>query len=230
MPLSQQSLDFLFENRLHDSRDWFLAHKEEYERLVKQPMMELSAALGPQMLEIDEKLAIEPAVGKTISRIRRDTRFSKDKSLYRDNLWITYRRREEEGCQPPCLYFELFSSGRYRYGCGYYYTAPAYMEVLRRRVLAGAPSWRKAQQALAAAKGFALTGQRYKRPHYPDAGPDEREWLELREIGVSAEGHDAGLLFSDRLADTLARELRRIGPVYQFLLETAQAVPVTRRR
>lgn len=230
MPLSQQSLDFLFENRLHDSREWFFDHQKEYRTLVKQPMEALSAALGPRLLAIDPELAIEPVVGKTISRIRRDTRFTKDKSLYRDNLWIVYRRKEAGGYPPPCLYFEVYSDGRFRYGCGYYYTAPVYMEMLRRRVLAGAPVWRDAQRALEMAQGFALMGERYKRPHYPDADPVQRDWLELREISVSAGDHDAGLLFSDRLAAAVADRLLEIAPVYTFLLETAKATPAPAHR
>ena len=34
MPFSPQTLDFLVENRLHDSRDWFKEHKEDYKKLV----------------------------------------------------------------------------------------------------------------------------------------------------------------------------------------------------
>ena len=30
MQFSQKSVDFLFENRLHDSREWFNAHKEDF--------------------------------------------------------------------------------------------------------------------------------------------------------------------------------------------------------
>ena len=36
-PFSQKTLDFLFENRLHDSREWFAQHKKEYQELVIQP-------------------------------------------------------------------------------------------------------------------------------------------------------------------------------------------------
>ena len=31
---TKQTLDFLFENRLHDSKAWFEEHKEDYNRLV----------------------------------------------------------------------------------------------------------------------------------------------------------------------------------------------------
>ena len=42
MPFSAQSLDFLFENRLHDSKSWFDEHKETFQTLVLQPLQQLS--------------------------------------------------------------------------------------------------------------------------------------------------------------------------------------------
>ena len=42
MPFSQQSVDFLFENRLHDSREWFRDHKQTYAEQVTEPMKPVS--------------------------------------------------------------------------------------------------------------------------------------------------------------------------------------------
>ena len=41
MPFSQQSVDFLFENRLHDSREWIRDHKQTYAEQVTEPMKQL---------------------------------------------------------------------------------------------------------------------------------------------------------------------------------------------
>ena len=221
MPFSQKSLDFLFENRLHDSKEWFLEHKNEYETLVKAPLTELSAALGPVMLELDPQLTTDPAVGKTISRIRRDTRFTHDKSLYRDNMWIVYKRGKMYGREVPGLYFEVFSDGHFGYGCGFYDASTAYMETLRAQVRARTPAWKKADKALRAQQVFALDGERYKRPHFPDAPAAQRDWLELRGISFNARRRDPELLFSDRMADELAKDFRLLAPLYGFLLEVA---------
>ena len=34
MPFSQKTLEFLFENRLRDSRDWYEEHKDLYHRIM----------------------------------------------------------------------------------------------------------------------------------------------------------------------------------------------------
>ncbi len=38
MGFTQGTIDFLFENRLHDSREWFGEHKQDYKALVTEPL------------------------------------------------------------------------------------------------------------------------------------------------------------------------------------------------
>ena len=80
MPITPEFFAFLVENRLHDSKPWFEAHREVYNKTVLEPLRGLVREMAPVMLTIDSELITQPAVGKTISRIFRDTRFSKDKS------------------------------------------------------------------------------------------------------------------------------------------------------
>ena len=220
MPFSPKTLDFLFENRLHDSRDWFLEHRGDYQRLVLEPLQELAAALAPGMLELDDQLTTDPRVDRTICRIRRDTRFSHDKSLYRDNMWIIFKRGRMHGTQAPGLYFEINGRG-FEYGCGFYDASASYMERLRRMALQGAGGFPSAKRAYERQGIYRMEGTCYKRPHYPQQPPALREWLERRNISFVAESGDFDLLFSDRLADKLTGDFRLLRPIYRFLLETA---------
>jgi uncharacterized protein (TIGR02453 family) len=66
-----ESLEFFRELAAHNNRDWFLAHKDVYQRACRAPMEALMAELEPRM-------------GKAkISRINRDIRFSRDKAPYK---------------------------------------------------------------------------------------------------------------------------------------------------
>ena len=64
MAFSAKTLDFLFENRLQDSRDWFLDHKDTYQAVLLEPMKDLVRSLTPVMLEIDAKVTTEPQGGQ----------------------------------------------------------------------------------------------------------------------------------------------------------------------
>ena len=69
MPVTPAFFSFLVENRLHDSKAWFEAHREDYNRFVLEPLRGLVQEMAPVMLTLDPLLITQPAVGKTISRI-----------------------------------------------------------------------------------------------------------------------------------------------------------------
>ena len=214
MAFSKETIEFLMENRVRNSRDWFLAHRAEYEKFVRRPLLTLSERLAPVALAIDPQVVAGPA-GRTISRINRDTRFSHDKSLYRDVMWCVFARRGEEGC-PPGLLFELSPDG-FRYGCGYYATPVRYMDALRELVLRDEPVFQKARRAYEGQDFFQMEGECYKRPRCPDAPAEKREWLDRKCIVFLRNERDFGLLFSEELADVIAEGFRTLAPVYALL-------------
>ena len=83
-------IDLLQLNRLQNSREFYESHKEEIKRLAIQPFHELIAEMTPAMLEIDPLFVVTPS--RMVSRVRRDTRYTKDKTLYRANMWMFFRR------------------------------------------------------------------------------------------------------------------------------------------
>jgi hypothetical protein len=85
---SDKALRFLLENRMNNSKQWYDSHKDEYKKYVYNPFVELVNELAPAVLQIDSQIITVPS--KIISRVRRDTRFTKDKTLYRDNVWIVF--------------------------------------------------------------------------------------------------------------------------------------------
>ena len=87
------AIEFLREIRNNNNnKPWFEANKPRYQDSLLKPFQALVNDLGGLMFAIDPHLITTPAVGKTISRIYRDIRFSKDKSLYRYNMWLAFKR------------------------------------------------------------------------------------------------------------------------------------------
>ena len=68
---SAETFEFFDQLASHNERPWFQAHRERYERLCREPMRQLIAALGG-----------DPDTSR-ITRINRDTRFSRNKAPYR---------------------------------------------------------------------------------------------------------------------------------------------------
>ncbi len=75
---------FLRALKKNNDREWFTPRKDEFEEKVRQPMLALVAAVHKEMLKFAPQYVGDPA--KTIFRIYRDTRFSKDKTPYKTHI------------------------------------------------------------------------------------------------------------------------------------------------
>lgn len=215
MSFSAKSLDFIFENYMNDSKAWFNDHKEDYKKYVTEPFAEVVNGLTETMLEIDSSLICDP---KKLSRLYRDARYAKGKSIFRDYVWYTFSRpRDESGAQLG-FYFSISPNG-FDYGCGFYSASSAAMENYRRLILEGDKSFKAALEAYRAQNVFTLYGDLYKRNRYPEESPEKQDWLNRKNIGLSCESKDFDMLFSDKLIGKLAADFNVITPVYHFYLE-----------
>ena len=218
MAFSARSLDFIFENFLNDSKGWFSEHKDDYEKYVVLPFRELITDLTDTMLEIDDKLICDP---KKLSRIYRDARYAKGKSIFRDYVWYTFSRTRDMYKSLPGFYFSISPNG-FDYGCGYYYASTESMEEIRSLILSGDKSFSAALKAYKGQQVFSLYGEMYKRNRYPDESPERQEWLNRRTIGLSCESKDFELLFSDKLAEKIAADFKAIAPVYHLFMKAEE--------
>ena len=126
-----QAPGFLERLAANNNKAWFDEHRDQYEELLLEPLKLLVGDLTETMRAIDPALITIPAVDKTISRIYRDTRFSRNKSPCRTCLWITFKRRSPDWKQAPCFFFEL-TADSYRYGMGFYSASRETMDNLQR--------------------------------------------------------------------------------------------------
>lgn len=217
MPISRQTLEFLMENRMRNSREWFHEHKAEYKNYVIEPMTALARELAPVMDGIDPELVTEPKVGKVLSRVNRDTRFTKDKSFYREVMWLGYIRDKKRYPCRPGFFFE-FSPDGFRYGCGCYTMPPSVMERTRQMILNGDPLFKKAKREYDKQSHFQLEGEMYKRLRCPDAPEGLRDWVERKSLDLIHNSQDFDLLFSDQLGKVLSHKFLEICSFYWFVL------------
>lgn len=227
MPFSIETLDFLSLNRAMNSREWFHAHRAEYESLVVAPMAELVDALAPAMTEIDPALICDPRVGKSISRIWRDTRRGPELPIYRDVMWLNFLR--EKYAALPGFWFE-FSPRALRWGCGWYQTPPEVMDAARTLVKEGSRAYQAAKCAAKKRPDFVLEDTRYKRSRHPDAPEDDRLWLDQRSLCLIRDEGDIDALFDGALAERLSDDFRAMAPVYGFFMAAYDRAPKERMR
>lgn len=219
MPFSQATLDFLFQNWVSNSKEFFEAHREDYRKLLVEPFQALVTALTPGMLKIDAGFITEPKIDRTISRIHRDLRIpsNRAKSRYRENCWLVFSRDKKLYNGLPAYYFEI-NPGGFNYGMGYYRASGEAMAAIRAMLLAGEPPAKAALRVFQKQDTFSMYGESYKRSRYPDQPEALRLWLDRKGIGFERESTDFDLLFSERLADRLLADFQVLVPIYRFFL------------
>lgn len=222
MNLTPQALDFLFENRIKDSKPWYREHKELHKQLVVEPFREFVSNMQPYIDKIDPNLSCNP---KHISRIYRDTRFTKDKSIFRDHVWYGFMHGKELYEGYPCYYFE-FSPEGFTYGCGYYKAGTKTMEAVRELVLKHDKSYLALKKLMKKHKEYIFYSNPYKKNHFPDAPEEDLPFLNIRDFAVSVNSRDFDLLFSDSkvLAEAIGNKFLEMKPIYDFLMKAESTV------
>ncbi len=216
MPITRETLDFLVENRIRNDRPWYNEHKPEFTAKVLEPLQELVKAMTPGMRAIDPLFELAPKVDKTISRVYRDTRFTHDKSLFRDVMWIVFQRAKHVNPNGmPGYWFELGPRGM-SWGCGYYQAQPAFLEAMRARILAKDPLFVEARAMVEAQDTFVLEGERFRRSKHPEQPESMRFWLDRKSVCLTAASRDFDLLFSEGLAERLVADFTMLRPMYAF--------------
>src|SRR5262245_58442176 len=87
-----ESLAFLRGLARNNNRTWFEAHRDDYESSVKQPMADLVEEVDLRLARLAPEIMGDPK--RSVFRIHRDVRFSRDKSPYKTHAacWFFHGR------------------------------------------------------------------------------------------------------------------------------------------
>lgn len=213
---SQQGLKFLVDVRQHNSKEWFDENRHIYDEQLLTPTRTLVEQLSRTMLVIDDSFETRPAIGKTISRLNRDTRFSHDKSRYRSRIWITFKRISKDWKDAPVYFFEM-SPDMYRYGLGYYSASRQTMDLFRELINDNPKRFLKV--AGCCKPPFELYGESYKRPLIKGQPENIANWYNRKSFSVMATSYDVEALFDADLIGQLERGFMALEPLYHYLME-----------
>jgi uncharacterized protein (TIGR02453 family) len=83
----KEAIGFLKRLKKNNRREWFQPRKEEYEELLKTPMTLLVADLAECFRKTAPEIRFTP---RSVLRIYRDTRFSKDKTPYKTHIAASF--------------------------------------------------------------------------------------------------------------------------------------------
>ncbi|MEM1117053.1 MAG: DUF2461 domain-containing protein [Bacteroidota bacterium] len=159
--LSDDGLQFLRDLRENNDREWFKPRKATYEDELQEPMRMLVADLSRRLPEVGLPLSGDPK--RSVFRIYRDTRFSKNKAPYKTNIAAALHRGGEKGA-PGALYIHV-EPGASLIGGGFWQPESTVLRQWRERMVADPEAFLAvAEEVRSAGLRFQATGDnRLKR-------------------------------------------------------------------
>jgi uncharacterized protein (TIGR02453 family) len=211
------ALRFLRRLTRNNDRDWFRAHKHEYEEHVRGPMVAVVRRLAEDLPAFAPDLVADER--RAIYRIYRDTRFSEDKSPLKTNIAASFPRRGAARHESAGLYLEI-APGWVWIGGGLYAPTPQGLCHVREHVAANHRALHRIVTAPAFVRAVtALRGERLQRvprgfaADHPAADYlRHKQFLAFRELPPETAA-------SPRFYATLLGLFKAIAPLVQFLNE-----------
>lgn len=214
---TKESLNFLSDIRFNNNQTFYEQNKERYEKYVKAPLRALSDELAPVAQLIDPRLDTRP--GRTMSRIRRDTRFSKDKSPFRDHVWLGWRYPGERRSEGFGMWWG-FGPDWMSWGEGCYDTDKPLMDALRMHIRRYPDEVREIVHHPEIKARFVMYGDSYKKIAVPEDVPEDLRYLYVKKgfgIEHQATKEEWEMLYSHDMADLMAKELAALAPLHQLM-------------
>ena len=211
------NLRFFRELGRHQDRDWYQAHKGEYERDWLTPMQSMLDEARGKLEKTYAPHRLGPA---KIFRIHRDVRFGKDKTPYKTSISgvipIDLPRSDENASSTAALYVEI---GKESFaGCGMWMMAPDALQRFRDAVLDDFRG--PALLRLIAKTGFETLSHGELKTAPRGIDPGHPRIALLKKKGLALELPTPTNL-SRTLVDTLVADAKKAALVVKWLLENA---------
>lgn len=219
----------------HNNKLWFEENRATYESAIREPMKALVEALDQRLGRFAPEIAGDPK--KSLFRINRDIRFSKDKSPYKTNAgcWFFHREAgrgvgQDADSGGAGFYFHL--DGRHAFVAGGIWmpSRPA-LNKLRDAIAKDSAALRKILTGPAFKRRFGGLHHESRLVRVPRGYPAEHPAADLLRYQSFTVGRDVkpSELKAAKLVDRLADDMKTMLPLVRWLNRAVGFEPARRR-
>ena len=214
----RKGITFLKQLKRNNRREWFERHKPEYETYVKLPMQSLIASLRPAFQEFAPEFEVNPK--RSIFRIYRDVRFSKDKRPYKTHVAAHFVLRGKPKGTEGSGYYLHIEPGEVFLGAGIYMPDGDQLKKIRKRLANQSDEFLGIIRDPAVKRMFgALEGDKLQRiPQGYDPDHPMAEWLRLKQFFVGSPFSE-GLCYKPSFVKDISKAFKTATPLVRFLNE-----------
>lgn len=218
---TQDLFQFFTELQQHNEREWFQANKARYEDSVKEPFLQLLSDLAePFQHSIPHYTIDARAVGGSMFRINRDTRFSHDKSPYKTHVAAHFVHAElGKKAVAPGFYINLGPDGCF-IGGGIWQPPTPVLTHIRQAIVAEPDRWQHIKQQGTTGMGCTMMSSESLKK-VPAGFPIDHRFaddLRRKDFGLSHALSNEEVL-GDDLINTLLTRFQCVSPMVQFLCD-----------
>jgi uncharacterized protein (TIGR02453 family) len=215
---SPKAIAFLRALKRNNNRDWFKARREQYEVLLRGPMIEIIEQLASDFRDFAPELLASPKT--SLFRMYRDTRFSDDKSPLKTQVAAVFPNRRLPKHGGAGLYFHVAPEGVWA-GGGLHLPPTPLLQLVRERIASNSRQFRAIVESPAFRRGAGALDeseqlQRVPRGFRPDH--EAARYLKLRQF-IAGREFSAAFATSPRFYAGLLGVFRQVAPLVRFLNE-----------
>ncbi len=212
----KEGIEFLKRLKKNNNRPWFEKHKSEYETTVKLPMQSLIVALQPHFAKFAPEYELHPK--RSLFRIYRDTRFSKDKTPYKTHVAAHAALRGKPKGLGASGYYLHIEPGEVYFGAGVYMPESDQLKKIRKAVAIMSDEFLAVVNGKRFNKMFSkLEGEKLQRvPVGYEANHPMAEWLKHKHFFVGA-SWPVSKCFKAKFVEDVAEVFKEATRLVRFL-------------
>jgi uncharacterized protein (TIGR02453 family) len=213
------SIRFLRELARNNNREWFQRNKARYESAIQEPALRFISEAGARLAPFAPHLVADARpFGGSLSRIYRDTRFSKDKSPYKTHVGIHFAHEaaEARGRNLPGFFLHL-APGESMVAAGIWHPLPPDLTRIRDSIVAAPSDWGRVL-----ARKIEIGGESYVR--VPAGYPPTHRYaddLRRKDFYASRPFSDA-VVTGPKFGTAFETACRGLNPLNRFLAKALQ--------
>ena len=214
---TDKSFAFLRALARNNSREWFQAHKADYETQVRAPFLRLLQDLQPDLAAISGQFRADPRpVGGSLFRIHRDTRFANDKTPYKTHAGARLFHQRFREVDSPSFYIHI-QPGHCFVGAGLWHPEADSLRRIRHFIADNPGAWQAAVHSPSFRRRFTLGGEQLQRP--PRGFPPDHPLIEdlKRKSFVGSAALANEVVLGQGLRRSVASALTGLAPMVDYL-------------
>ena len=217
----QDAVAFLKKLSKNNNRDWFSANRNLYDKDFLEPAIRFVLEMGEKLQNISPNIQAIPKIDKSIFRLHRDVRFSKNKEPYKTNMGIYFWEGPGKKMEGSGFYFHLEPKG-FGIGGGMYQFTKEQLRKYRDNVSDPVivTELNSIINKILKRGEYQINGKNYKKiPRGYDPNSKYADYLLYDSIYLWYDGKDIKVLNENNVVNFIYKIFKDMSPLHKWLVK-----------